>query len=126
MFLFLRYAAFSNYIIYSENIYLQHCTHYDIKNQMQTRKNSSTVIQDFTGWLHAISLNFFIFYHICHIPLYIVLLQFTKSFLQFLAPYWISNRANTIARLPVTRFGHRIRVCWCFQAFRWFVESLVG
>ena len=34
-------------------------------------------------------------------------------FLQFPAPYWISNRAHTIARLPVTRF-------W------WHREVLVG
>ena len=26
-------------------------------------------------------------------------------FLQFQSPYWISRRANTIARLPVTRFA---------------------
>ena len=77
MFLFLRYAAFLNYLIYSENIYLQHCTHYDIKSQMQIRKKSSTINQDFTGWLSRDISKFFIFYHICYIPLYIVLLQFT-------------------------------------------------
>ena len=49
-----------------------------LKSDANTKK-SSTIIQDFTGWLHTISLNFSFFYHICHIPLYIVLLQFTDT-----------------------------------------------
>ena len=45
-----------------------------------------------------------------------------KNETQFPAPYWISNRANTIARLPVTRFErcvlkrfHSLSSLWWYE-----------
>ena len=65
MFLFLRYAY----------IYLQLCAHYDVKNQVQIRKNRQQSLKISPFVVRYLSI--FHFYHLFHIPLYIVSLQFT-------------------------------------------------